>query len=118
MLATMPQSWLGTWSPEDRAAIGGAEPGGFLEVLDADRQPVQRRQVIATHHRRLGRLRRRAGAGLIQRHHGVHRRVHRGDAAEAALQQLDGREGLAADQTARLQRGQVAGLGHGASSSW
>jgi hypothetical protein len=75
-------------------------------------------EVVAAHHRGLGLARGAAGAVRVERDHGVHRRVHRFDARQAALQQLHRRQGLAADQAPRLDGGQVAGLGGHAASSF
>jgi hypothetical protein len=103
---------------EDRAAPGGAQALRLLEVLDADGQAVQRAEGVAAHHRLLRGLRGVAGAAGVHRGHRVDRRVDRLDARQAALQQLDRREGLAADEAARLDGAEVAGLGHGAASSF
>ena len=69
---------------EDRAAEGGAQTSGFLQVLDADRQAVQRRQIVAARNGCIGRFRCDAGSVEVARDHGVHRMVHRLDAVDAA----------------------------------
>ena len=83
---------------EYRAAEGGAQSRGFLQVLDPDRQAVQRRQPVAAGHRGIGILRGGAGPIEVARDHGVDRMVHRLDARDAAFQQLGRRELLLADQ--------------------
>ena len=98
---------------EDRAAMGGAQPLGVFQVLHAERQAVQRRQVVAARHRRIGGLGGSAGAVEVARHHGVHRVVHRFDAGDAACQQFGRGQLLLPDQPAGGNGGEVAGFGHG-----
>ena len=83
---------------EDHAAIGGAQAGGLLQVLDADRQAVQRRQGIAAQHRRVGCLCAGTGAVEVARHHGVDGMIDRLDPGDAAFQQFARRQTFRADQ--------------------
>ena len=97
----------------DRAALAVDQALGVLEVLDHDRQAVQRAQRVAAHHRRLRRAARpRRGALEIAGRDGVDGGVDRLDPGDAALQQLDRREPLGADQPPGLDGGEVAGFGH------
>ena len=73
---------------EDRAAESGPQTRGFLQILDADRQAVQRRQNVAARNGCIGCLRCDAGVIEIARDHGVHPMVHRFDAVDAACEEF------------------------------
>ena len=113
--ATRRSSCAGTWSRKMTLPWVVRQAGGLLQVLDADRQAVQRPQLVAAQHRGVGGLRAGTGAVEVARHHRVHRVIHRLDPRDAAFQQLAGRQTLRADQAPRVDGGQVAGFGHGVS---
>ena len=103
----------------ERRAVGRQQPARVLEILHADRQPVQRAERVAVTYRFLRRLRLLACPRVARRRHRIHRRVDLGDAVDARLQQLDRRNLLRADATAHFdggQREQVGVLGHGCGS--
>ena len=89
---------------EDRAAVGRAQALGLLQVLDADRQAVQWRQIVAARHGRIGCLRGNARAIEVARDHGVDGMVHRLDAGDAAFQQFARRKLLLPDQACALRQ--------------
>ena len=97
----------------DQAAIGGLEAGRVREIFHADRQAVQDAEIIASDDGLLGIARRLARDLLVERDHGVDRAVRRPDAHEATVEQLDGRDLLAADETAQLDCGKITKLAHG-----
>ena len=103
---------IGDEVTEDDAAMGGDEAAGFLQVLDADRQAVQRRQLVAVDDRLVRLTGRRSGSGEVTGGDGVDRGVHRLDAGDAAFQQFAWGEAFGADQAAGLDGGQVAGFSH------
>ena len=99
----------------ERAAIGGAQASGVLEVLDAHRQAVQGTQRIATRRRLVGRERVLACLVVIARDHRVHGRVDRIHATNAAVEQFASGKLLGADEDARGNGAEVAGFGQGRS---
>jgi hypothetical protein len=110
------QVLLGNLILEDPGAVRRAKAGGVRHVLDPDRQPVERAERPALHHRLLG------GPGFenraipVLRDDAVQLPVHRIDAAETGIQELDRRKLFRPDAPARLDRGEIAGL-HQASLS-
>ncbi len=101
---------------EERAAPGGSQALGGLEILDAERQAVERAERrVAARHLGLAFLRAGAGGALVHRGHRVDGGVHLRDAGEAGVQEFDGREAASADEAASFGGREVAGLGgHGA----
>ena len=102
----------------ERRAVGGEKVLGLLEVLDAGRQAVQQRQVLAAPDGGLGGLGFLARAIDAHRGHGVHRGIDPLDALQARLEQFDGRDFLGADAPAHLhgrEREQVF-VGHSSPS--
>jgi hypothetical protein len=97
----------------DQAAVGGAQLLGVLQVLHPDGQAMQEAQILAAHDGVLGVSRRFARALLVQRHHRVDRAVGGADALQAAIEQLDRRHLLLADQAPQLDGRDVAEFSHG-----
>ena len=97
---------------KDRAAKGGAQPGGVLQILHAEGQAVQRAEFLAFCYCLIGLFRARAGTGVIARDHGVDGVVDRLDAGDAAFQKFAGGEFFQADEFARINGVEVAGFGH------
>ena len=104
---------IGHVIPEEQRAIGRPHALRLVEVLDADGQPMERRQGVAAHDGGLGGPRLGARAVVARRDHRVDVRVPALDAADAGLDQLDGGQAPGADQPARLDGGEITGLGHG-----
>jgi len=76
-----------------------------FQILDANRQAMQRAKFITAHHRRFGFLRSRTGTVLIQGHHGIHRVVHLTNALQAAFQQFNWGKLAPPNQAARFKCG-------------
>jgi hypothetical protein len=71
-------------------SVRAAQAGDGLEVLDRHRQPVERRQVVAAHHRGLGGPRRRPRAVHVDGEIGIESRVEPFDPREHGVHDLDG----------------------------
>ena len=104
---------------KERRAVGGGDPSGGVEVLDRDRDAVQRPAMVARHDRRLGRARRLARAVRGHPDVGVEARLEPLDPAQHHLGQLDRRELAGGEARRQLgDRGVGQRLSHqGASSS-
>jgi len=94
--------------------VRGANARGVGEILDAHRQTMKRRQRLARHHLPLGLASFLAGTLIGGGDHRIDCRIDGLDPGDAALQQLNRRERLAADETARLGGREFAGQCHGA----
>ena len=88
---------------EQRRAVGRPHPGRVLEVLDRDRQPVQRAERVAAGDRPVGVGGRCAGAAFVERDDRVDVRVDLGDPRQVGLHRLGGR-----DRAGRDRRGELA----------
>jgi hypothetical protein len=78
---------------------------------------MKEREIIAAHHRVFCRPGSRFGALRIESHDGIHGRVDLLDPLQAAVEQLDRRQGLAADQPAGVGGGKITGFGQEDSSA-
>jgi hypothetical protein len=94
--------------PVDGTTPRGAKPCRLVKILDANRQPMQQRQIVRAHDRILSLFGCGSSPSHIKSDEGVDGRVHLLDAGKTALQQLHGREGPAADQAARFTSREVA----------
>ena len=90
---------------EKRRAEGGADARRHRDVLDADRQAVQRPERCAAHHRVFRRACRHARLIRRERDDGVELRVQALDVRQMRVQNLDRTDGAAADQRRQLAGG-------------
>ena len=95
-----------------RRAIGRGDAFGLLQILDADRQPVQQPERFTRHDRRLRRARLFPRASQRGRGDGIERRIDGRDALQAILEQRNGRYRLHADEPPQLHRAQIAEMVH------
>jgi len=93
---------------EQHAPIGGAQARNVPQVLYTQRQAVQRPERAALHRGGIAGPGGGAGAVEIAGHHGVHGWVDGEDAGNAAFDQLDGGQPLAADQPAGFDGVEIA----------
>ena len=82
----------------DAGLAGGADAGGGEDVLQRERNAVQRAAVAAGRDLRLGRLRLADGVVGGDQEVGVQLRIERRRASEQGLRQVDGREVAARDK--------------------
>jgi hypothetical protein len=97
---------------EQHAAEARRQPLGVDQILDPERQPVQRAEAIAAHHGSLALPRRRARR--LER--ACNDRIDGGidflDPVDATVHEFDRRKLALADQRPGRYRGQIARLGH------
>jgi hypothetical protein len=74
---------------------------------------VEQTKILAAHHGLFGLLGGGTGVGLVHGDNGVDGRIGGGNAREVALQQLHGRQLLAADEAARFDSREIGGFRHG-----
>ena len=79
---------------EQGTAVGRAEAGGILSILDENRQAVERPEAFAARNGGFRRPRGRARLILGQRHHRIHRRIDCCDPGQARVQQFYRRQGF------------------------
>jgi hypothetical protein len=103
--------------PIDGTTPRGAKPCRLVKILDANRQPMQYRQIVPAHDRILSLFGCSSSPWYIQGDEGINGRVHLLDARKTALKQLHGRERPAADQAARFTSREVARFSQGSSLS-
>ncbi len=111
-----PHRRVGHGIGEERRALRGRDALGIGQVLDRERDAVQRAQRLAGHQLRLGDLGFGAGAFGADRHEGVQFGLLL-DAGERRFDRLDGRDGPGPDRGSEIDGGEIGDGGHGMSSS-
>jgi hypothetical protein len=98
--------------PVQEGAVGRHDALRVAQVLDADRQTMQRRQRVAAHDGsfRFGRLLSSTIEGL--HHERIDVRIDGFDLLNAGFQQLDGGKLLLSDESPRFDGIELAGSGH------